>query len=814
MTEAPRTGPVRKAPYKHAILMAGEPSADLASRGISLRSWPGDPEADRWPTMELGTALFHKWQCDAHITGYATRGDTLPRLASQAIGTSEVEEVRMCATFLDFDRPGHEPWPSQDIATETLTDMIEQGGWFSDAYALYTTRAGIRAVYVLAQPVPLALADSWVKPWHAAKKEALASILTAFVLEWDDSANQWSRHFRLPYVLRDGVPTDPFVWCPGNILANTLEGLSEREPITLSTRGAPYPPDPPPKGWQAWVSAGSKAGPYVDLLSAGLPWGPPHLEEGTRNSTLKTVSNSLAAQLFKGRAPPRAEDIYAIVAPSVIAATEHDAVTLAEAWRFASWAAASALQRDNRPEDTPIPSGEPPAPPDATRGATEAYPPLLACGKFSYLLAREGDTYKGPYEGAALYLAIRDEACQDIPTYKSPTTLRTVTEIQLDSGCRAEEVELVYPGVRRGAVWDPVRRRAIVRVLQEVAIEPAYNARCAEWLASLVSGCSDDVRAAFYTWLGTCHLLDRPTCALYLEGPPGKGKGLLAAAIAHMWGCGPIGLAEALTGFNAGLRRNPVAYANEGIVFDRAASERFRDLLGELNHRIEEKFQPRLTLYGCPRVIMCANHGSVLAATGAHGARDVSALIVRILHVRIPEDALELELPETKQWIIEDDGTPGALMRHLAYLRGSEDARDATLSGRFLVQGIRTEYHTRLVTGDPLYGGILLCIAVALTRITEVGGPGVTPLPEQASVLVSPSALHTRWRRLSPDEAQRPSLPTLTKALRSLGEISAGGVGDTHGVLVHRDYVLQCAEDAGIEGLGMLRASLGVTDAS
>lgn len=791
--------------WKVPVFPAHAPSEATARAGISLASYPRSPDAPRWRTDTLDSVLTRTWETEACAVGYGTRSPTLQRLASEAAHDDEIRAtVALIAFFADFDRTPHEPWQDGAQARDALSAVIEL---FPYCHAAYTTRGGIRLCFVLSEAVPLHLARPFLRRWYETSAERTEEQLKAIGLALDASTDQWTRHHRLPYTVRgeptytEGVlswPERPDVHgmlFPRQVYAVDISSLTPEAGVSEALR-APDAPDPlpaPPAGWQTWVSPGSVAGPYVRALSAGIPWGPDcGVAVGTRNSTLKRAVNSLAAQLFRGRMPPRAEDIYAILGPSVQNAS--DGPTMADLWRFCTFSAASEAARRAEQAPASVPQDT------ESAGAAQAGPPaLVVCKGAGYLYQVASQSYAGPYADADLYLAMRDEAAIELPIYKPGTGKpRPLTEIVLQCAQRAEQAEIVYPGVDRGGPWSAETRAVRVNAFALREIVPQYSQEVDAWLTALTEGNSQAVRDAFLAWLGTSAELGTPTAALYLEGPPGVGKGMLAAAVAAQFGgnSAPVSLREALSRFNFGLRYSPVAFLDEGMTLDSAGTAAFRSLVAERQHRIEQKNLPIVSLYGCPRAILAGNNSGLLGLVGTHGARDLAALTSRILHVLVPDSLTDsVKNAQTARWIYEEGGSPGALLRHIAYLRTSPQATAARSQGdRYLVRGVRTAYHTRLITSDPVFGSLLLALVLARK---QQQGKGIKY--KAAHVEVAPLDLFERWRRILPDDAQRPSLPVLSRALTALG--SWGEADDNATARVVRipiDLIEGMAYDCGI----------------
>ncbi len=784
------------------VLPAGSPVP-----GTSIASWPlREGSAIPHPTPELRTALLTPWDTDAHVQLVEdTRPEeVLPpgaegrayRFSLSLLDHPHAEHVRLVAAVADLDRPGHAPWPSRAAALLAVAVLREA---YPEA-TVYSTRAGVRLLWELAAPVPVRFARSWLTQWHA---HAARQMPPELGLTWDPSAAEWTRIFRLPRVRRDGVLLDPVIdlaaapldWTPAELLAEDRTRPAPAGPVP-PVGDHPAAPEPPPADWASWISRSSAAGRVLEVLTTGAPWGPPAIPEGTRNNALKVVVNSLAYQLRRGGPAPTPGELYAICYPSVAAELARDpaAEPLAKLWQFAN--AAASAEAGRRAEKT------------RELAAEQDLPKLVTYGDGVGYVLRPDGTYAGPLKGSEIYVALREWQAGSIAiTRPNGRTLRTVPELLVGHAAAADHVELYYPTDPEPPAWVPARRTVRVRTLPPSRATPEESPAVAEWLDALLSDAPAHVAGRVLDWLATAHRLDRPTAAIYLQGPPGLGKGLFAAGVAGLWGASPVAFSEATRNFNDGLLRSPVVLLDEGALVDRQVSSAFRSLVGQSAHRIEAKNKPVVTLRGCPRIVIAANNPLALDLRGQHEAEDHAAVAQRILHVEVSPRAAELlrdlgGMEGTAEWVVRRDGSPGALPRHLAWLAAT---REVPAGGRFLVEGVPTVYHLRLLTGDPLYAGALIAIAAALgpTPPTEPGGPGIFTRPGEGIAWVNPLRLHRRWQALVAEDVPRPTVQRVAGALAALARSSSatlfeGVDGGTAACWpIGEDLVLRVAADLG-----------------
>lgn len=814
------------------ILPAKDPNPILSRNGMGLKAWPRHPDgAVRWPTLPIREALVTRWPCDAMALQYTDLGSEdgrCWRYSMEVLGIPAGEDVYLAVVFCDLDTEPHVAWESKEASDRALRALRAELpiGW-------YSTLKGMRGVGICPEIVPLRLARDYLRTWHTEQSTRLAGLLREHGLHWDLSAAEWTRPFRLPYVTRTEKPSDLVdgpngpewhgwkTWEPHSsgfqitVETDVLDLIDTPSPEKVQSapdhiirlHSTPRPAtSTPPEGWRAWISDASKAGIRAAGISAGEPWGPPLVPHGERNNELKSTLNSLACQLWRHQPErPTTEDLYGILAPCVEAELrrDRDAPSLDDLWRLASFAAT--LERDRRERD---------APPDLS--ADGGYPPIVAHGDgVAFILNQFTGKYTGPFKGTDLYLELAENV--QIPLKRaSGTTMRPISEILSTHAVRAGRVELCYPDQGRGDMWDPADRVLRVELFEDPHNIPAVeHPEVGEWLRCLTSG-SPQVADAFELWLATACYLRHPTAALYLEGPPGCGKGMLANALAMLWRKSPISLKETLSRFNFGLGQSPVVFGDEEQEFGKAESGAFRSYIAETAHRIEGKNRDIYTLYGSPRLILAANNPNLIKIQGSHGSKDLAALIDRILHIDASNGEAKRYLdalggkPYTHDWVINGRGNPGRIAEHIAYLhekRGADYVK-AGKWGRFLVKGIRTDYHTKLITSDPLYGQVLMAVASSLASTNYIG----IVCTGDGSVYVNPKILHEKWRILVDEDGFRPSLQQVAGALEAMSGVAAEdlpvGAGQASHWKIPGSLVVRAATDVGHAGVPRIRAAL------
>lgn len=173
--------------------------------------------------VELVEALHRIWNSDAHSVGYVLPPDhelvvhsRQPRLTK-----TSPDEVLAAATFttifVDADNPGHAPWTDEE--RERAIDRYRSA---SLPFGVYHTTGGARFVLPLETPVPVLEAEPLIR--------RVLATLDADGLCVDYNAKDWTRHMRMPNVVRSGRPfATPYMDLSGMVPISV-------EPLAVPTR--------------------------------------------------------------------------------------------------------------------------------------------------------------------------------------------------------------------------------------------------------------------------------------------------------------------------------------------------------------------------------------------------------------------------------------------------------------------------------------------------------------------------------------------------------------------------------------------------
>ena len=155
---------------------------------------PALPRKDAKPCyqrVELLEALNRTWATDAHLVMYVC---PTPDGKQHRLSKSHAHEYPYPPTvsvlFADIDNPGHAPW------TDALMDAAHLKWQKVPTAGIYTTAHGYRLVQPLVEAVPYTEEEDYIKGWWF-------ELLKVGIL-FDESCRDWTRHYRLPHVTRNG----------------------------------------------------------------------------------------------------------------------------------------------------------------------------------------------------------------------------------------------------------------------------------------------------------------------------------------------------------------------------------------------------------------------------------------------------------------------------------------------------------------------------------------------------------------------------------------------------------------------------------
>jgi len=152
--------------------------------------------------MRLRDALTHRFASDAHCVAYVVPDcQSQPRINKPGLALWGGETPMVSVFFCDSDNPGKRRWGDELLAQAEREyrelDVLK-------TCAIYHTNHGRRFVQPLTRPIPVQDVEPYLQAW--------LSSLQAAGIEVDGKCKDWTRLFRLPYVIRNGKPTEPGVF--------------------------------------------------------------------------------------------------------------------------------------------------------------------------------------------------------------------------------------------------------------------------------------------------------------------------------------------------------------------------------------------------------------------------------------------------------------------------------------------------------------------------------------------------------------------------------------------------------------------------
>ena len=701
--------------------------------------------SDAFGPMAWADALLKCHSTDAHCVGYAMAdGKPTKRLNLGHLSDliDQDREPLLNWVFVDVDNPDHERWTPEDAQTEWA--WLEGPPELTDAL-FYSTRGGYRLVWQMAKPLPVSLAGDFIRQF--------THYLEANGVPVDRQCiPQWNTLFRLPYVNRDGEDLDSFV---DSTAIQKGSGLNWQPPTPLKRevkpRAASYqakaaPPLTPltPEEWASLEGQGGILEDQLEKLKAGQAIG----RKGSRQSTMFKLAGAVVGHL--GLDDPALA--FRALGPSVLARSEEEgAPTLGELWDRLVYLVA-------------LEGGKKEAAKKVVKLMRQGQPPVVYRGSKFFVRSTERQTYVGPVDSVGLVQMLDQH-------FTTPGVIETTNQkggplspTNLVQRYGRAALQVTYQmGLEDGYYSDRNFGTLHLGCCVPLEFEAEFNPQVATWLELFSGKHSEKV----LDWLATAGQLDDPTCALYIHGPPGTGKGLFASGVAAMWGTGATSYNDAVGKFNSALTRNPVVHVDEYFAFfdgQDGFSGAFRSLIGDSTRQLRIKNQPSANLIGCPRLVICANNADALTLNENLTAQDLEAIAQRVLYVQHDDGAANYlkslgGRATTKHWVMMADGSAGLVARHVKWLA---ENRQVTQGARFLVEGEMVDWHRDLMGASGLQGAVLC--ALAHYCHSQQYDEGVQP--SQGALLVNAPSLKRLWGSLQSDKAPRET--SLVKALRTL----------------------------------------------
>lgn len=681
---------------------------------------------------DVREALEKQYDTDAHGAAYMIEGEEVcARLAKDVLRIEDVKNrLKMVAAFVDLDRYEHSEWPDRDSAVRNVALLARL---FPNA-AVFTTRRGIRLVFLLARPTPALAYAQVAGPIVEDVKDKIAK--AAVDVAVDDTTVEWTRLFRMPKVMRDGTPTwedSTFVlhipenWSPlhgshTNVTDATIVPAEALVPAALGDMPNPIPIDA--EEWKKLISefADPLARAGWNGLMGKLRDGEPFFEQGNRNSTTFRALNAFVDIFQAGRGDSPSPVAVFSMFYGATAATKGNtpaSTAVAELWDMVCRIVEAQEYTENDVHEV--------LPQKMVLSEWGQIPlSVYTGGRSRYIWDSARKSYTEPIGNDDSYKAAFIDLWGAIYGLKSATTLALlnnhgtfVDDVILDLTAQAPRVEATHRA-----------RSLVLPVGKRVVVPSVFHADVDEWLTALAGA----DREGLLSWLHYALKFDHPLCALYLSGSPSAGKSMIAQAVAQFLSGTYVEFDEAVSRFNGRLRNSPLIWLDE--VSAEPATGKFRSLVGNSTHKIERKGVDAETLRGNLRMIITANNEDALRLDDIRTIHDVEAITQRVRYIRVGNDSADLLRKRggrdyTSDWVLKTSGAPGKLCEHIAWL--AEHYVPATRGSRFRVEGIPTAWHYRALYS----GGVGAVLALLADKIAMNRKDGVAYFdPNTRQILV------------------------------------------------------------------------------
>lgn len=702
--------------------------------------------------MTLEEALAKQSRGALLICGYAPLDEDkaqCPRLLKSSIARFGASRYAYTAVLVDIDYEDHEVppdnWHKGVLGKVASTDL--------PAPAWYRTPHGMRLVWQLEAAIPLKFADSANAMVH--RKLNAAGIAT------DTGTTDWTRMFYGPFARGRDLPHGRLDDVPE--LAIDPANHEEAKPKSLGeTTARDRPADLSETVKRAELQPVKSVNKQLadDLYRGAL--GAP---VGKRHATLLKVALELSF-IYESADPLKP---YRLLYNSCVQMGKDPA----ELWRICEWSAAAfAGHLEETEEDRKRAMKQAREALDCDGEEIEQQLVLMQSPEY-YVWDSTERTYSHAYTDKAQILAALKRHCPMLAMdpiweamqnriilrdYSSPLR-RVIYSYNADSAHYDKDYqELLMPTAK-----------------QDPELIPTYHEDVAGWLSALFG--PHEQRGL--NWLAAYPRLDRPVCALYVNGPNSIGKGLLAVGLARLHSRHGefTKYGEIVNQFQSSFAHCPLVVADEKVptdAFTKNDSSLFRQLVGNGTHSVNEKNRSEYTVLGYPRVLITANNEDALAIREDLNSEDLEAIKRRVGYIdRGADNAAEEYLVEmtadrgfenthdlTESW------ADGRIAEHVLWL---EENHEYKADQRFLVEGWSSDFTESLVTNVGRAGEIAETVIMAVAQ--DYNCPGIRWF--DGKLFVNANGLISNWSNIRNNDFDKPPSPhSRTKALRSLANNS------------------------------------------
>lgn len=735
-------------------------------RGKFITAWDGsDKFTPPCPVWTLADALERVMPGDVYMCGYAPEGDqrAFRRLAKVAATAYELDPEltpvpRLEVAFVDIDCPEHgdssEAWVREQLAL-VPANILDTAGW-------YQTPHGMRLVVLPPEPLELVVANSYLRQLHEDLARAGVGV--------DATSPQWTRLFRAPRannldLARDFSRLAPTAWRPGAPLVREDAG-AYGEIVQRGAMDWPAANARPTKAELEPLRAVNKR------LADDLHHGRFAVPVGGRHGALLGA----AADITRAYDTADPGVAYALLAEPFRAMGKDDPAELRRLceWACAAHAGRKAQQQSEERALSLVAARELHC---STLDVRQRL--IVDAGANQWVWDESEQVYKGPLTHAHQLKAALARHC---PTLAGEYAGPGIGADMVYKDCSVAVQRVVYTYEQSKAGLDlsaGVFRACDVKVCDDLV--PREHKDVQQWLDALFGPVYRD---RGLDWLASVPVLGEAICALYLDGPPSAGKGMLALGIARIWSkeSSHTQYAALTDNFNGELTSCPLILADEKVEAKAGGqgnyndSSVFRRIVGNVVLGINEKYHKKSSLVGAPRVLILANNIDAMRIREELSAHDLAAVRLRLGYIKVPgEDtgvspaaqvlhdlgaAQGLTAKQyTNRWV---EG--GALAEHILWLSAT---RKVQAGHRLLVEGWDSPLTTRLSLSVGAAGNVAHAICSGVLH----GYVGAALHVEDGVVYVNPEQLASDWDRVTGNTEDRcPSPAARIAACRSLAE--------------------------------------------
>ena len=709
---------------------------------------------DKAPALDMYTfedTFTKPFPTDAHFVSYQPVGfvDTesrgWPRLNKAVLPKIRSMHGDIVATclVLDYDSPDKATWTRERLDSWLLhlDQVADEWPAAFQFNVFYTTRHGCRLVYVYDAPVPVDIAEG--------KHRWMVQEFQRHGINFDPACSDWTRLFRLPYVMRDNTPTweddikqiylQPDFRLDSDALPSA-EGESTAEYGHIRDFDEPKPA--PEEAMLVREAYSSETGRYRQSkyykearkrLKGRDSYrcifdGQPIATSGSRDSTIHAYVGQAIGILYylEGTTPLH---IYGLLLPAV-EQLEPDGDT--PDWTDILWSAIGRLWVKEeskalvKQEEVEVLVAKTQTIQEQIVNGMRQWckDPLIhddaqALDFMSaHLICSVGNNYfimspTGYYDRQQLLLSqivprIRELGMNGLIELKKHNHDGTrmidkhVSELINEHATIANDIRAM-PQVP-GSYVDNMGTGNATFVVRSYArnefIEPQYHDHIDAWLHAMFGEDYDAVA----NWIGWALAFEEgPICALSIVGAQGSGKKLFCQGLAECLEKPRLATAADLTSDTQyGLVDSPFLVINEGWPQGRARglhpADQFRALIAGDDFRLNRKFMAPVLANSAVRIIFTANNTDVIhALTGNRNLSpdDRNALGIRLMHVDIGEGGsvwlrshggVRFTAVQGNRWIRGDSGEDSNLIIARHFL-WLHQQRQGPTGTRFLVEG-------------------------------------------------------------------------------------------------------------------------------